>query len=362
MKLLFTYFIPSGGIETLNRLRYHALRSIGVEAHALYLWEGAGLQNMLGIPHYVTNNNEDIKAILAQHRYDAIIVTCDHLMLERLYGLGYRGTMIYEAQGLGTKEAAASTFAFASGYIRAYAGAALSPPTSHLMALFQTYLGDFPRFYVQNMIDTDSFVHLDVPHLKPSGAPILGWIGRMEQNKNWPLYLRICSALVAGRPDLQLWVFEDATLSEPGERDRFYAMLSELNLQNHITIRSNMPHSHMPHYLSAIADSGGMLLSTSMTEGFGYAVAEAMSCRCPVLSTDSDGVRCFITHNETGKFFNGQTVWEAVQEAKELMDNKPLRAKLIDNAQAHVRKAFSPARYAADIRNILIALRLMPYQ
>ncbi|SDW80659.1 glycosyltransferase family 4 protein [Paenibacillus sp. CF384] len=361
MKLLFTYFIPSGGIETLNRLRYHALRAVGIEAHALYLWDGAGRQNMIGIPHFVTNSNEEIQAILAAHQYDAIIVTCDHLMLERLYGLGYRGAMIYEAQGLGTKEQALATFAFASGYIRTYARAAISPPTSHLMGLFQTYLGTLPRFYVQNMIDTASFIHHHVPLLNPTGAPILGWIGRLERNKNWPLYLSICSELVKERPSMQVWIFEDATISEPGERERFYTMLYELNLQNNITIRSNMPHSHMPHYLSAIGDSGGMLLSTSTTEGFGYAVAEAMSCHCPVLSTDSDGVRCFITHNQTGKFFMSHTVEEAVREAKDLMDNKPLRELIVRGAKEHIQSAFSPNRYAADLINIFIALHLMQH-
>ncbi|NBD26491.1 glycosyltransferase family 4 protein [Paenibacillus glycinis] len=358
MKLLFTYFIPSGGIETLNRLRYHALRAVGIEAHALYLWNGAGTQNMTGIPHFVTNNDFEIIHVLQTGGYDAIVVTCDHLMLQRLHGLGYRGTIIYEAQGLGTTEQAESTLAFASTFIRMYARGAISPPTSHMMVLFQRYLGDFPRFYVQNMIDTDQFSHRPSPWLNPSGAPILGWIGRLENNKNWPLYLRIAAALAKEKPDLQLWMFEDATISEPGEREKFHHLVRELDLEARLLVRSNIPHGHMPHYLSAIGDSGGMLLSTSYTEGFGYAVAEAMSCRCPVLSTDSDGVRCFIDHNRTGKFFLSRSVEEAVREAKELFDNRPLTEQLRLQAQQHIRTRFSLERYAADIVNVLGALGL----
>lgn len=358
MKLLFTYFIPSGGIETLNRLRYHALRAVGIESHALYLWNGAGTQNMADIPHFVTNNDFEIIDVLKSGSYDAVIVICDHLMLQRIRGLGYKGPVLYEAQGLGTREDAIGTIAFASTFIRAYAQGVVSPPTSHMMELFQHYLGDFPRFYVQNMIDTQQFSHHAAPWLNPAGAPILGWIGRLEHNKNWRLYLRILAALAANRPDLTGWIFEDAFIAGPGEREAFNAMVQELGLQQRLVVRSNMPHSHMPYYLSAIGDSGGMLLSTSYAEGFGYAVAEAMSCRCPVLSTDSDGVRCFIDHNRTGKFFVSRTVQEAVAEANELLDNRSLAERMRTEAQQHIRTHFSPGRYAADFINVLAAIGL----
>ncbi|MGP3783850.1 hypothetical protein [Paenibacillus sp. 1A_MP2] len=50
-----------------------------------------------------------------------------------------------------------------------------------------------------------------------------------------------------------------------------------------------------------------------------------MSCGCPVLSTDSDGVRSFITHNRTGKFYPIGNVNAAVSEAVDLMHNIQLR-------------------------------------
>jgi glycosyltransferase involved in cell wall biosynthesis len=316
---------------------------------------------MADIPHFITNNDGEIQKVLADNQYDAIIVTCDHLMLQRLRGIGYQGPLIYEAQGLGSYEEARSTLEFAAKFIRKYARAAISTPTSHLMVLFQSYLSDFPRFYIQNMVDTGRFVHIGAMGLNPSGKPILGWIGRLEKNKNWRLFLEISAALKKQRPDLQIWMFEDANISEPGERAKFNELVRELNLMKDLTIRSNIPHDHMPHYLSVIGDSGGFLLSTSFAEGFGYAVAEAMSCRCPVLSTDSDGVRHFIDHNRTGKFFKTRSVSEAVREASELMDNRELTERLRVQAEQHIRTHFSPSRYAADIVNIMVALGLRPY-
>ncbi|MBW7474536.1 glycosyltransferase family 4 protein [Paenibacillus oenotherae] len=362
MKLLFTYFVPSGGIETLNRLRCRALRQVGMEGHLLYLWDGAGRQNITDIPCFVTNDDNEIRAIIQSHRYDAVIVTCDHLMLQRIRGLGYNGPLIYESQGLGGHEQARSTIEFASLFIKLYAQAVISPPVSHMIELFRTYLPGFPRFFVQNMIDTDRFVYQNARWLNPSGSPILAWIGRLEQNKDWQLFLRIGEQVARHLPDVQLWMFEDANISEPGEREKFSRLIHELNLLPRLTLRSNVPHDHMPHYLSAVGDSSGLLLSTSHLEGFGYAVAEAMSCDCPVLSTDSDGVRSFIEHNRTGKFFVTRTISEAVAEALQLINNRPFTDSIRQQAKEHIHALFSPRRYAADIVNVMVELGLRPYQ
>jgi glycosyltransferase involved in cell wall biosynthesis len=358
MKLLFSYFVPSGGIETLNRLRCRALRQVGIDCHLLYLWDGAGRQNLTDIPYFITNDDTEIRALLSRERYDAIIATCDHLMLQRLRGLGHAGALLYEVQGLGGVEQARGTLAFASQFIRMYAQGAISPPTSHLMELFQTFLHDFPRFYVQNMIDAQRFTYVDAKWLNPEDGPILAWIGRLEKNKNWPLFLRIGSSLRKHIPELRLWMFEDANISEPGERERFSQLVHELGLLERITMRSNVPHDQMPHYLSAVGDSGGMLVSTSYIEGFGYAVAEAMSCRCPVLSTDSDGVRSFIEHNRTGKFFAAQSVNGAVNEALAYIYNRPFTELVRQQAEQHIRAHFSGERYTADMRNVLAAIGL----
>lgn len=358
MKLLITYFVPSGGLETLNRLRARALMEAGIEVHLLYLRAGAGIQNMSGIPYFITNHDPEIQSILQTYNYDAIIASCDHLMLERLRRLGYKGKLLYEAQGLGDMEQAAYTLDLAVPYIRQHAQGILSPITSHLMTLFNTKLPEIPRFYLNNMVDTTLFSYKPSPWLNPSGQPILAWIGRLEPNKNWPLFLQIGERLAHHKLALALWMFEDANIAAVGEREKFTVMVDQLGLRNRLVVRSNVPHHEMPHYLSAVGDSGGMLVSTSQVEGFGYAVAEAMACRCPVLSTDSDGVRAFINHNHTGKFFHTRTAEEAEQEALHLMSSPALAHHIRHEARQHIQTAFSQQRYVTDVVNVLAALGL----
>lgn len=339
----------------MNRLRCQALRRIGFEGHLLYLRNGSGRQNITDIPLFITDRDDELVSVLQANNYDAIVTICNHVMLQRLRELGYTGPLIYEAQGLGMLDQARLTLSNATMYIKLYACAAITNETRHLMELFDTYLHDFPRFYIQNIVDTELFRYQPSPWLNPSDQPVLGWIGRIEHNKNWRLFLQIGHALLHRYPNLQLWMFEDANLYEADERTQFDSMVQQLGIGNRLIVRSNVPHTQMPLYLSAIGDSGGILISTSVVESFGYAAAEALSCRCPVLSTDSDGIRSSIIHNVTGKFFSG-AVNEAVQEAVELMENKPLRHAIQEQGEQFIRATYPPDRYITDFNQILIAL------
>jgi len=169
MRLLFTYFVPSGGVETINRFRAQALRQVGIESHLPYLTDGAGRQNIRDIPYFFTNREEEFQAILDAYRYDAIVCVCDHLMLQRLRGLGYAGPLLYEAQGLGGRAQANGTLHGAS--------------LCWIPALFS---------------------YRPAPWITPSNAPVLAWVGRIERNKNWLLFLQIAAILVERYPLLQL--------------------------------------------------------------------------------------------------------------------------------------------------------------
>lgn len=98
--------------------------------------------------------------------------------------------------------------------------------------------------------------------------------------------------------------------------------------------------------MSIIGDSGGLLLSTSILEGFGYAVAEAMLCRCPVLTTDSDGIRRLVIHNYTGKIYQRGQLDEAVNAALSLMHDPLLREEIRGNGERHIQTNLSSELYA----------------
>ncbi|MFE0565563.1 glycosyltransferase family 4 protein [Priestia megaterium] len=355
MNILFAYYIPSGGMETLARQRSAALSKHGISFHFLYFYKGLGVQNIRGIPTFVTNKNQEILKIIKDGNYDLVIVCSDYPFVERLRKLGYKGNIIFEVQGLGDFTTAERWLKDAVNYIEPNnVNGILFPKTPHLIRLIDTIYPNHKKFCFDNCIDTSIFQYKT--NTCPT-TPIIGWVGRIEENKNWRDFLKICSLLLERNPNIHIWMFEDASLSSKEERKAFLTTVENLNLSKKLTIFDNIPHDKMPEYYSMIGDSGGFLCSTSKVEGFGYAIVESMSCRCPVLTTDSDGVKRSVIHNETGKIYPHHNILKAIEEAEELMNNTSTRQNIINAAEKLVHTKFSLSMYANNFLKMLDTLK-----
>jgi L-malate glycosyltransferase len=342
MKVLFTFFNPSGGMETLNRIRCQALAERGVECHLLYTISGEGRKNIRNIPTLITNRDEEIREMLQREAFDIIVVCTDIYLAERIRGLGYTGPLIFEVQGLGTLDEAHQILSEFTERITWYADALLYPETGHLKSLFTVRFPSIPQFCYDNPVEGKDFGYTSYP---PRPYPIIGWIGRIQANKNWREFLQLGQNLLNIHPELYLWLFQDNTLYDVPEKESFDQYIAHTGLSSRLISYSNVPHEQMADYLSMIGDSGGLLCSTSILEGFGYAVAEAMLCRCPVLTTDSDGIRRLVIHNKTGIIYTRGHIGEAVNSALSLMNNHPLRTRIRDNAERHIRENLSAELY-----------------
>lgn len=357
MKLLFTFFNPSGGMETLNRIRGQALTEAGHEVHLLYTSGGEGRKNITDLPVHILSDPAASGQHVLAGGYDAIVVCTDIWTMEHIREAGYRGRIVFEVQGLGRIEEARAVMAEFSGHIRRHADGLLFPRTDHLVALMKQHLPDVPQFCFDNPLDTSGFGYVAYP---PKPYPIVGWIGRITANKNWREFIAIGERLLAANPSIYLWMFGDATLFEPLEQEAFELWLASSPYAERLIRHSNVPHGQMADYLSLIGDSGGLLCSTSHLEGFGYAVAEAMLCRCPVLSSDSDGIRRFVQPEATGMLYPVGQVDIAVRRALELMNDRQRRERIRERGQAHIRATFSKEAYAKRFGGMLKKVMAAP--
>lgn len=351
MNILFVYYLPSGGVETLNRQRAIALKKRGINCDFLYYEKKRDLVNHHEGRIFITNSDHEIRRIIQDGDYTAIVITSDFHGLSRFKNFGYKGLLIYEIQGLGKEETVKIELPRISPFISKNADAILVSKTPHILSILKSISDLPPIFVMNNCIDTE---HFGYRYMAPGKNPKIAWIGRIEENKNWHEFLQIGHKLIHEyNPTIQLYIFEDPTLSLPIEREKFYRVLAELNLENNIKLLSNIPHEEMPKYFSFIGDSGGFLCSTSITEGFGYAIVEAMSCKCPVLSTRSDGVSNSIIHNKTGKYYTLGNISEAFIEAKDLMSNQVLRDHIRTEAVHHVKREFSMDTYSSEFKKMI---------
>lgn len=343
MKLLFTFFNPSGGMETLNRTRCQALSEYGVECHLLYTHNGEGRKNVRNIPMLITNKDAEIRDLLERVAFDLIVVCTDIDLAERIRSFGYTGLLVFEVQGLGILSEAEQIIEEFAERIHQHPDALLYPETAHLQTLFQKKFPSIPQFSFDDPVNCVQFEYTSYPI---KNHPIIGWVGRISANKNWKEFLRIGKNMIDIYPEMYLWMFQDETLYEPEEKESFDQLVAASGISSRLIRYSNIPHEQMADYMSMIGDSGGFLCSTSILEGFGYAVAEAMLCRCPVLSTDSDGIRRLVVHNKTGIIYARGNVEEAVEAGMTLMNNQNLRAKIRRNGERHIRKNLSSSVYA----------------
>ncbi|RBP90496.1 glycosyl transferase family 1 [Cytobacillus firmus] len=351
MKILFVYYLPSGGVETHNRQRQAALKNFQCEF--LYFRKQRTLVNDHRAPVYITNEDARIKHIISEGNYDAAVIISDFGTLPRLRNMGFKGKLIYEIQGLGSKDQASRFLTKAKPIISKYADGLLNPRTPHITKLFNELYPAIPKFNFNNCLDWTQYAYKNLPK---HPRPIAAWIGRIEDNKNWKEFLLIGQRLVQDNPNIELYMFEDPTLSHPEERILFQSMVKQLNLDNHLTIHANIPNTEMSHYFSKIGDSGGFLCITSKVEGAPYAPLEAMSSLCPVLTTDCDGIQTMVVQDETGKYYNIGHVDDAFKQAKQLMTDLTLREKIRQQALTHVQNNFSLERYRTNFTTMLNCL------
>lgn len=354
--MLFIFNYPSGGVETLARQRYKALKPFNIHFDFLYFMEGPGLQNIKETNIFIKPTDEAIKQHINENNYEAIIVCSDFYMLEKIRQFGYTGILIYEVQGLGPINNAEYWLStMAKPYIDQYATAILTPITPHLVKYSTEYYPGKLRFHYHNGLDIDQFqLKNEIPN---EHSPIVAWVGRIEKNKNWKEFISISKSLIRIHPKLRIWMFLDSIQFEEEEMISFRKKLEKKVLSDNLTLFYDIPHDEMANYYSRIAKSLGFLCSTSITEGFGYAILEAMSCKCPVLTTNSDGISSFVHHNQTGKVYTQGRVAEALIHAKDLLGNHTLRNQLTNHASHHVQSHFSLEQYGRNFVQMIEAIK-----
>ncbi|MFD2333405.1 glycosyltransferase family 4 protein [Cohnella sp. GCM10020058] len=349
--MLFAYYVPSGGVETLNRQRIRALRRYGVDGHCLYFENGAGLQNSAGLPVTVTNDDMEIKRLLDAGRFDAIVVTSDYLSLKKFRMLGYAGPLILEIQGFGPKAVAWRELQEAIPYVQRFASALLNPYTPHIDTIFEELFPNMPKYRLHNCFDAEAFAYECVGF---APGPEIAWIGRIEDNKNWLEFLLIGARLVHEfDKGIRLRMYEDPALAVKEERERMEQWIDRLGLRDNLAFFPNVPNADMRKHLAYIGDSGGFLCSTSKVEGAPYAILEAMSCRCPVLTSDSDGVSSSIYHEQTGIYYTLGDITQAYEAAIKLLTDRQLRSSIRDMAVSHVGSRFAPHIYCEGFLRML---------
>lgn len=113
---------------------------------------------------------------------------------------------------------------------------------------------------------------------------------------------------------------------EGDQRDSLSELISELNLDNHVSLEGKIPHAQVPSRLNEFEIF--CATSTVDSESFGVSVVEAMAMELPVVATDVSGFKEVVDNGITGLIVKRKSPQEIACALKKLILDKNLRESM----------------------------------
>lgn len=178
-----------------------------------------------------------------------------------------------------------------------------------------------------------------VPRAKPSGRPRLGFIGRLEYQKNPLLFLEVVERL----PNYTAAIVGGGTL-----QDEVKTEIRRRGLASRIHMLGALPHQEALKELTRFHT----VVMTSRWEGLPHAPLEAMCAGVPVVATNVGGLSEIIESEASGLLVNSHSADDLAAAIEWVTEDVALRERIIKSARARVYTLFSEERMLAEIRDV----------
>lgn len=338
MKVLFVYkYLTLGGVETVLRARLDGLERHGIEAHAWFFHELGGRSVFAGREDRICVGAIDDCLRISRDGFD-LLVSID---TEEIFaGLGGKGgsarlpRLVVECH---------SPYLENIEYLRTlaqYRPAAVFVPSEYQRQIARERVGEkVPVRVVPNPL-RQAFVEEPKPFPAPLPHPVVAWIGRMDDLKNWKGFVELAGALHRRDGNLEYWIAGKPVAADGGEDLRKRG--ADAGILGRLKWFRGLPHERVPAFLDAVRDSGGVMVSTSRGESFGMTVAEAMARGCPVAVPAGPPFTEFVTDGGTGVLVPAASTEAAAERIAALLADAPRRAELGHRARQAVLERFAP--------------------
>jgi phosphatidylinositol alpha-mannosyltransferase len=178
-----------------------------------------------------------------------------------------------------------------------------------------------------------------MPGLRPDGAELLGFLGRVDEpRKGLAVLLRAFARLADARPGLNLLVIG------PGDLD---ALDAEIPPRHRHRVRSlgaideeDKPRAYAAADVFVAPNLGG--------ESFGIVLLEAMAAGVPVLASDLEAFSAVLDAGQAGELFRTGDPEDLAQRAAALLDDPQRRTELV-TAGARVARRYDWDTVVRDV-------------
>jgi len=354
MRILFVYqYCSLGGCETVLRNRLVGFRALGLEPHVVLLKDiggGAVFAGFANVTYPCTL--DELRRIVDRGAYDVVSAIDTPQAYPVLERSSFRGTLVTEVHSNRLENLQ---------YLNDLARTAtrlVVVPSRYEAELVRSEIpalrGDAaPIRVVPNPVDTDLFRFRE-PAIRPR-RKLLGWVGRLEPEKNWRHFVELAGALAAARADVEFLVVGGWAVTDAVKRE-FLDAAKECGVIDRLRWVSSLPYDRMPLFYALLAASGGCLVPTSVVEPFGMSVVEAMACGCPVVASRAGAFEELIEHGASGLTFEVNDTPAAVAAVEAVLDDAVLRERLVSRAAARVAERWAPRANAERWLDVLRAV------
>lgn len=170
----------------------------------------------------------------------------------------------------------------------------------------------------------------------PHGAPIVGNVGALVPHKGQRYLIDAASIVIQQVPDARFVILGEGELRQPFEHT-----IRRYGLEKHVL----MP-GFRPDVLSLLKGFDIFVMSSVM-EGLGTSVLDAMACRKPVVGTRAGGIPECIEDGRTGTLVPVRDANELAHAVIALLEKPDLRRQYGDAGRVRVEQRFSAERMVA---------------
>lgn len=170
---------------------------------------------------------------------------------------------------------------------------------------------------------------------------VFGKIARLFNLKGHSYCLKAFRNVVDEHPEARLMLVGDGIL-----RDELGDLCRKLGIREKVQFTGLVPYHKIPDMLGTM----NALVHTSLREGLARVIPQAQAAGRPVVSFDVDGAPEAIEQGRTGFLVPPRSVDELTDRMLELLENPPLRERMVESAREWVDPIFDWRHMVREVK------------
>jgi glycosyltransferase involved in cell wall biosynthesis len=190
-------------------------------------------------------------------------------------------------------------------------------------------------------IDRQPAVDAHAAFWLPKGAPLVGNVAALVAHKGQRHFVSAAARVIREVPDARFLIVGEGELREPLERQ-----IKELGLERHVVMTGFRDDA------VGLQKSFDVFVMSSVTEGLGSAMLDAMACARPVVASRTGGIPEAIEHGSTGVLVPPQDEAALAHAIVQMLGDTDLRRTLGAAARQRIVDEFSIEKMVAKTLSV----------